>query len=130
MKKYFIKKQDIRQDLLNKINKVKKLSIFLTVLTAFAILSYVFFVMGFANIMDEYTSGHLAGRGIHPILGLFIGALVIIFFVIFLLDFYYIDLFKAITGRFSIIEEKLCERNTDRVSYYRNTKKENLFYLL
>lgn len=128
MEKQRITRQDIRQALLVKINKAKKLSIFLTIVTVIAIPSYILFILNFANIMVEYTSGHLAGGGVHPAFGLVIGPFVIVFFVLFLLNFYYIDLYKATTGRFLIIEEKLYQKKEELITYYRRTEKENSLY--
>ena len=85
MKKQLITKNDIRRDLLAKINKAKKLSIFLTIIIAVAIPAYILFIINYANITAEYTDHHLAGRGLHPALGLFITPIVILFFVIFLI---------------------------------------------
>ena len=128
MKKQLITKNDIRRDLLAKINKAKKLSIFLTIIIAVAIPAYILFIINYANITAEYTDYHLAGRGLHPALGLFITPIVILFFVIFLLDFYYIDLFKAKKGKFSIIEEKVYQKKKEQISYYRHSEKENSLY--
>ena len=127
MKKQLITKSDIRRDLLAKINKAKKLSIFLTIIIAVAIPAYISFIINYANITAEYTD-HLAGRGLHPALGLFITPIVILFFVIFLLDFYYIDLFKAKKGKFSIIEEKVYQQKKEQISYYRHSENENSLY--
>ena len=128
MKKQLITQNDIRRDLLAKINKAKKLSIFLTIIIAVAIPAYILFIINYANIMVEYTDHHLAGRGLHPALGLFIIPIVILFFVIFLLDFYYIDLFKAKKGKFSIIEEKVYQKKKELIFYYRHSEKENSLY--
>ena len=128
MKKQLITQNDIRRDLLSKINKAKKLSIFLTIIIAVAIPAYILFIINYANIMVEYTDHHLAGRGLHPALGLFIIPIVILFFVIFLLDFYYIDLFKAKKGKFSIIEEKVYQKKKELIFYYRHSEKENSLY--
>ena len=45
MKKQLITKNDIRRDLLAKINKAKKLSIFLTIIIAVAIPAYILFII-------------------------------------------------------------------------------------
>jgi hypothetical protein len=110
VKKQLITKDDIRRDLLAKINKSKKLSIILTMITAAAIPAYIAFIINYDAIMTEYTSGHLAGRAFHPVLGIFVSPLVILFFVIFLLDFYYIDLVKASRGKFLIFKERVCQQ--------------------
>ena len=128
MKKKLITKRDICRDLLVKINKAKKLSVFLTVFTVAAIASYILFVVNYADIMVKYTEGHLAVRGFHPAVGLFIGPILILFFVVFLLDFYYIDLLKAAKGKFAVTEEKLYQQKKEQISCYRYSEKENALY--
>ena len=128
VKKQLITKDDIRRDLLAKINEAKKLSIVLTIITAVAIPAYILYVINYADIMVEYTGGHLAGRAFHPALGLFISPIFILFFIVFLLDFYYIDLLKATKGKFLITEEKVYQQKKEQISYYRRSKKENSLY--
>ena len=128
MKKQLITKQDIQRDLLVKINKAKKFSLFLTTLTAAAILSYILFIINYADLLAEYTHRHLAGRGLHPAFGLFGMPAVILFFILFLLDFYYIDLFRAKKELFTITEEKLCQKKSEQISYYRRIQEENSLY--
>ncbi|MBQ7968303.1 MAG: hypothetical protein IJ292_00580 [Clostridia bacterium] len=109
MKKQVLTTHDIQRELLIKINKSKSLVVFLTVLTAVLIPAYIMFVINYTDIMIEYHTGHLSGRG-YLTLGLFLGPIVILFFTVFLLNYYYIDLYKAKKGKFIISEEKLYER--------------------
>ena len=126
MKKQVLTKQDIQRELLIKINKSKPLVVFLTVLTAVSILAYIMFVINYTDIMIEYQTGH-TGRG-YPPLGLFLGPIVILFFTVFLLNFYYIDLYKAKKGKFTVLEEKLYERKKEMIRYYRRSAQENSLY--
>lgn len=128
MKKQLITKDDIRRDLLAKINKAKKLSIFLTIITAVSIPAYTWCIINYDDIMFEYTYHHLAGRGLHPAFGLLVTPIVILFLTVFLLDFYYVDLFRTMTGRFLILEEKVYQQKREHISYYRRFEKENALY--
>ena len=127
VKKQVLTKQDIQRELLIKINKSKPLVVFLTALTAISILAYIVFVINYSDIMIEYRTGHLAGSGYPPI-GLFLGPTVILFFTVFLLNYYYIDLYRAKKGKFIISEEKLYDRKRELIRYYRRTAQENSLY--
>ena len=127
MEKQVITKQDIQRELLIKINKSKPLVLFLTVLTAISIPIYIGFVIDYSDIMIEYRTGHLAGSG-YPPLGLFLGPIAILFLTVFLLNYYYIDLYKAKKGKFIVFEEKLYDRKRELIRYYRRTAQENSLY--
>lgn len=127
VKKQVITKQDIQRKLLIKINKSKPLVVFLTALTAISILAYIVFVINYSDIMIEYRTGHLAGSG-YPPLGLFLGPIAILFLTVFLLNYYYIDLYRAKKGKFIISEEKLYDRKRELIRYYRRTAQENSLY--
>ena len=127
MKKQLLTKQDIQRELLIKINKSKPLVVFLTVLTSILIPAYIVFVINYSDIMIESRTGHLAGRG-YPPWGLFLGPIVILFFTVFLLNYYYIDLYKAKKGKFIIFEEKLYDRKRELIRHYRRTAQENSLY--
>lgn len=127
MKKQILTKQDIQRDLLVKINKSKKLAMFLMTCTAVAILFYTLFIMNYTNIMAAYASGRHIGI-FPPTWGLFIGPVAILLLIICLLECYYIDLFKVKSGKFTVIEEKICQRKKEQISYYRRSDKENSLY--
>ena len=127
VKKQVLTKQDIQRELLIKINKSKPLVLFLTVLTAIFMPAYIVFVINYSDIMIEYRTGHLAGRG-YPPLGLFLGLIAILFLTVFLLNYYYIDLYKAKKGKFIVFEEKLYDRKRELIRYYRRTAQENSLY--
>lgn len=125
-KKKILSKSDIQRELLIKINKSKPLVVFFIVFTAVLIPAYIMFVINFTDIMIEYQTGHLAGRG-YPPLELILVPIVILFFTVFLLYHYYI-LFKAKKGKFIISEEKLYERKKEMIRYYRRSAQENSLY--
>jgi len=127
MKKQVLTKQNVQRELLIKINKSKPLVVFLTVLTAASMFAYIMFVINYTNIMNEYQIGHHAGGG-YLLFGLFLGPIVILFFIVFLLNYYYIDLYKVKKVKFIILEEKLYERKKELICYYRRTAQENSLY--
>ena len=127
VKKQVLTKQDIQRELLIKINKSKPLVVFFTVFTAISIPTYIGFVINYSDIMIEYRTGVLAGRG-HPTFGLFLVPIAILFLTVFLLNYYYIDLYKAKKGKFIIFEEKLYDRKRELIRYYRRTTQENSLY--
>lgn len=127
LKKQVLAKQDIQRELLIKINKSKTLVVFLTVLTAISIPAYIVFAINYSDIMIEYRTGHLAGSGYPPI-GLFLGPTVILFLTGFLLNYYYIDLYRTKKGKFIISEEKLYDRKRELIRYYYRTAQENSLY--
>ena len=128
MKKQYITKNDIRRDLLSKINKSRKLSIFLTIVAVVASIAYVLFILNYADIMAQYTNHRFTAGGFHPAFGLCMTPIILLLLVGFLLDFYYIDLFRIKKGMFSILEEPVCQRKEEYVSYYRRSEKENALY--
>ena len=127
MKKQVLTKQDIQRALLIQINRKKPFAVFLTVLTVAFIPAYIMLVINHTDMMRAYQTGSLAGSG-YPLLGLFIGPIVILFFTVFLLNYYYIDLYKAKKGKFIIFEEKLYDRKRELIRYYRRAEQENSLY--
>ena len=123
MEKQRITRQDIKRDLLAQIHKGKRISAFLTGLTIVAILLYGLYIVKYGDIMALYASDDHIGRGFHPAWGLFIIPVFIFAFVFFLLDFYYIDLCKATTGNFGILEERLVSKNEESIRGYRCAEK-------
>lgn len=124
MKKQTLTQQDIQRDLLAKISKRKPIAIFLTFLTTVSILCYVLFII---NFKGKIATGE-AIHGRSPIVALFVGAICILFFIIFLLDYYYIDLYKIQKGHFTITEQKLLASKKEMILYARQIAKENSLY--
>lgn len=123
MNKQVITRQHIQRELLKKFKKVKPLYIFLTILTALAIPAHILLAIEYAK------TGSLSGdRLFSATVFLFAGPVIILFFVILLLDFYYIDLYKAKKGKFRIVEEILYEKKKERIQYYRRSQEENSLY--
>ena len=50
------------------------------------------------------------------------------FFIVFLLNYYYINLYGAKKGKFTVLDEKLCRKNKELRHYYRRFKNENALY--
>lgn len=128
MKKKILTEQDIQNDLLFQINKAKKLSVFLSVILAITVFFYISFVTNYADIMSQYMNGNLRGKCFHPVWGLLIGPAVIILFLVFLLNYYYIDLYQAKKGKFTIVKEAVSNKQKEQTTYYKHTEKENLLY--
>ena len=126
-KKKILSKSDIQHELLVKINKAKPLVVFLTIFTVISIISYIGLAINYTDIMIEYRTERLAGRG-YPPFGLFIGPIGILFFIIFLLNFYYIDLYRVKKGKFKVIEEKLYQKEEEWRQYYKHSQQENSLY--
>ncbi len=124
VKKQMITKQNIQRELLNNLNKKKAVAIWLTAFFFVSIISYVMYIACIIGINSK--NDHLSFP-IHS-LAIPIGAFVILFFVIFLLRYYYLDLYKIKTSKFEITEERLCQKAIEYVSYYRRSEKENALY--
>lgn len=118
LKKQALTKQVIQKELLSKINKRKALSVWLTAFLFIAIICYVIYLVAYTN------GGHTDKFFVVSITTPFI----LLFFTVFLLDYYYINLYKSKKGLFNITEEKLCEKEKELVRYYRRTEKENSLY--
>ena len=125
MKKQMLTKQDIQRKLLTELNKRKVVAIWLTVISLVIIICYVIYVIAYISEGD-FTNDRLSfSISFVPIP---IGSLVISFFIIFLVRYYYMDLYKIKTGKIEVTEETLCQKSIEYVSYYRRSEKENLLY--
>ena len=114
MKKQRLTKQDIKQALLEKLNKRKTFAVWLTVYSLAAIICYI------AYVSLRPVENNLIIICTAP--------LIILFFVAFLLGYYYVDLYKIKTERFEITEEALCRKAVEHISYYHRSEKENALY--
>ena len=126
-KKKLLTKQDIQRELLFKINKTKPIAVFLTIFIIVSIPCYILFVINYTDIMLEYRTGVLAGRG-HPSLTLFLGPAAIVFLTGVVLNLYYIDLYKAKKGKFKVVEEKLYNKKKELISGYHRVEQKNFLY--
>ena len=98
MKKQVITTDDIKRELVKKINQARPLYIFVTFFTAISIIVYVFALMN--------------PRIVQP-LWMFICLFIILLFIVFLLNYYYINLYRAKKGKFTVLDEKLCRKNKE-----------------
>lgn len=125
MKKQMLTKQDIQRDLLAELNKRKALVIWLTAILFVSIICYVIYIFTYINGLDLHND-RLSFSG--PYVAIPIGAFVILFLAIFLICYYYLDLYKIKNGKIEFTEEKLYQKVTEDVSYYHRTEKENVLY--
>ncbi len=120
-----ITKQNIQRELLSKLNKRKAVAIWLTAFSFVSIICYVIYVIAYINGVN-LKNDRLSFST--PSVALPIGAFIILFFIIFLLRYYYSDLYKIKTRKFEITEERLYQKAIENVSYYRRSEKENALY--
>ncbi len=125
VKKQTITKQNIQQELLTKLNKRKTVAIWLTTISFMSIICYVIYVIAYINGSD-WKNDRLSFSV--PSVAIPIGAFVILFLLIFLVRYYYLDLYKIKTGKIEITEEQLYQKAIEYVSYYRRSEKENALY--
>ena len=125
MKKQMLTKQDIQRDLLTELNKRKALALWLTACLFVSIICYVIYIVAYINGTD-LQNDRLSFSV--PCVAIPIGAFVILFFAIFLVCYYYLDLYKIKYGKIEFTEEKLYQKVIEDVSYYHRTEKENVLY--
>lgn len=125
MKKQTITKQNIQQELLNELNKKKTFTIFLTAVLFVSIIFYVIYIAAYINGID-LKNDRLSFSA--PYLTIPLGAFIILFFTMFLICYYYLDLYKIKTGKFEIKEDQLYQKATEHISYYRRSEKETVLY--
>lgn len=125
MKKQRLTKQDIKAALLSKLNQKRAVVIWLTALFIAAILFYIGYIALYLHRIDFephrfYTVSPVAVITIVPI--------ILASLAVFLLRYYYLNLFMIKTNNFQIVEEKLCQKEKMLVDYYRHSEKENVLY--
>ena len=125
MKKQMLTKQNIQRELLTKLNKRKMVAIWLTTISFVSIILYVIYVITYTNgiALKNDRSSFLS-----PFIAIPIGTFIILFFVVFLVRYYYLDLYKIKTGKIEITEEQLYQKAIEYVSYYHRSEKENALY--
>lgn len=125
VKKQMITKQNIQRELLNNLNKRKTVAIWLTAFSFVSIVCYVMYIIAYingVNLKNDRLSFSF------PFVAIPVGTFVILFLVIFLVRYYYLDLYKIKAGKFEFAEDQLCQKAIEYVSYYRSSEKENALY--
>lgn len=125
MKTQIITKQDIKRDLLIVLNKRKVVAIWLTTFLCVSTLLYILYAVLYAN--EGYLSLRHLGF-ISPTAVMFIVPFIILFLTGFLLCYYYSKFYEIKKGKFSIIKDKLSQKEREMKSYYRRMEKENALY--
>ncbi len=118
-------KQNIQRELLIELNKRKALAIWLTAILFVSIICYVIYIVAYINGADLQNDRLFFSV---TYVALPIGAFVILFLSIFLVCYYYLDLYKIKNGKIEFTEEKLYQKAIEDVSYYHRTEKENALY--
>ena len=118
-------KQDIQRELLVELSKRKALEIWLTAFLFVSIICYVLYIVAYINGVD-LQNDRLSFSV--PYVAIPIGAFVILFLAIFLVCYYYLDLYKINNEKIEITEGKLYQKAIEDVSYYHRTEKENALY--
>lgn len=116
MQKQLLTKEDIKRDLLKKLNKGAPLWIYLTVITLLSAVALVLRVVLLARTHADLP------------LEIFLLAALLAMFVWLLLEFYYLDLFRVKAEKFRILEETLYEKKREWIRYYRQSVEENSLY--
>ena len=125
MKKQILTKENIQRELLKTLNKRRNFAICLTVYLFVSIIFYAAYVVAYLNGADLHNDRLSFSV---PYIALPICAFIILFFVIFIVAYYYLDLYRIKTGKIEITEEKLCQKAIENVSYYHRSEKENILY--
>ncbi len=125
MKKQIITKQDIKRDLLIVLNKRKTVAIWLTSFLFVSTLLYVLYAVLYPN--EVYLPPrHLSF--ISPTAVMIFVPFIILFLTGFLFCYYYSKFYEIKKGKFSIIKEKLFQKEREMKRYYRHIEKENALY--
>ena len=128
MKKQTLTRQEIQKELLAKLNKLKGISIFLTVVIIIGIILYPTHLINYlSGTPFDYTGG-FKSPDLAPAAAMVLMPILILFFIAIVLYIYYIDLYNIKKGNFRITEEKLCQKEVELRRYYRHTEKENSLY--
>ena len=125
MKTKVITSQDIQRDLLAVLNKRKVVAIWLTVYLCMLTLLYISYAVLYAN--GVHLPPHRL-TFVTPTAVMIIVPLIILFLTIFLFYYYYSKSYEIKRGEFSIIKEKLSQKDRELKRYYRRVEKENALY--
>ena len=113
-------KQNIQRGLFTELNKRKGLAIWLTAILFVSIVCYVLYIAAYINGANLHND-HLS-FSVHYVT-IPIGAFVILFLAIFLVCYYYLDLYKIKNGKIEFTEETLYQKTIESVSYYHAQKR-------
>lgn len=125
MEKQILTRQDIQKALTEKIHKKRSAALLVTavdVLAAVCLLLYLPVLLT-GNRLHTYGGLH-----IHPAAILILCPAVITLFTLFVLKYYYIDLFRIKNGKFYFTKEKLITKEKKEISFYRRTETQNLLH--
>ena len=128
VEKQALTKQDIQKELLVKLNKLKGISIFLTIIIIIVITLYPIHLINYLNGTPFDYTGGVRYPDLTPTAAMFFIPLLLIFLIAIVLHIYYIDLYKIQKGKFEIIEDKVYQKDKEWIHYYRNLQKENSLY--
>ena len=128
VKKQILLKHDIQKELLTKLNKLKVVSIFLTVIVIIGMILYPIHLINYLNDTPFDYTGGLKSPDLTPKVAIFVIPILIILFALIVLYIYYIDLYNIKKGNFRILEEKLCQKENEWRHYYKHSEKENSLY--
>ena len=128
MKKQILTKQDIQKELLVKLNKLKGVSIFLTIIIIVGIVLYPIHLIQYLNDAPFDYTGGMKSPDLTATVAVFVMPLLILFFIVIVFYIYYIDLYKIKKGKFEIMEDKICHKKKEWRHYYRNSQKESSLY--
>ena len=128
MKKQTLTKQEIQKELLAKLNKLKGISLFLTVVIIIGIILYPIHFINYLNGTPFDYTGGFKSPDLYPAAAMVVIPLLILLFIAVALHIYYIDLHNIKKGNFQVSEEKLCQKEVELRRYYRHTEKENSLY--
>jgi len=121
VKRKTLTKEDIQLQLQAEIRKDRKLATLLTILVAHGIPGYICLAIAYIN--GSLTAGHRWAPA-----SLLLLPIVFVCMIVFLLNVYYIDLYRAKAGKFQILEEQLCQRMKETNLYYRQVRNESTLY--
>ena len=110
MKKQILTKQDIQKELLEKLNRLKGVSIYLTIIIIVGTVLYPIHLIQYLNDTPFDYTGGTRSFDLAPTAALFLMPLLILFFIVIVFYIYYIDLYKIKKGKFEIIEDKVYQK--------------------
>lgn len=132
VKKQVITEQEIRRELLAKINILKPSFVFLTVCAIIGMVLYPIHLIRYLNGTPFEYDGGLKSPPLAPaaamILIPILIPILIIAFLLLALWLYYIPLYKIRKGKFEVIEEPLCTKEKEFRYHPHNSKEEYALY--
>lgn len=122
MKKTLVSRKRIQQELLKSFKRGISIIVLLVICVMVGLTAGVYHLINFIN--GVYINDTVADS----VFSLSIGAISILLIVVFLLKFYFINLIKIKRNRFEIIEDELCQKVKETVSYFHRRTSENSLY--